>query len=261
MTLSKIVSGLGSSLAIIPLMAYLESISLAKGFAIKNDYKISNSQELIAVGAANFVGSFVSSFPITGSFSRSSINDQSNVSTAAGGIMVGTIVLLALAYLTPAFEYIPSATLGAVIIIALIQMFDWNGFVEIWRISTLDTIPLIVTFVACMFDTADGIIIGIGVHLVILLYRYACPKMVDKQENQILHVAIESDLFFPAAEKIGDQLMLLQELYEAKSITLNLSKVSEMDSASVQAIKTSITSLSKVNVLISAVVIFILERS
>jgi hypothetical protein len=30
-TLSKIISGLGSSLAIIPLMAYLESISIAKG--------------------------------------------------------------------------------------------------------------------------------------------------------------------------------------------------------------------------------------
>ena len=245
-TLGLIISGLSSSFAIIPLMSYLESISLAKGFAQKNDYKISNSQELVAIGGANLIGSFVSSFPITGSFSRSSINDQSNVATPAGGLTVGAIVLLALAYLTPAFEFIPSATLGAVIIMALSQMFDWKGFVDIWKISRLDTIPLVVTFIACLFDTADGILIGIGVHLVILLYRYAIPKMVDKQENGILNISIESDLFFPAAEKIGDQMLLFQELYGAKNITLNLSKVFEIDSASTQALKSTIQSSMKV---------------
>jgi len=62
---------------------------------------------------SNFFGSFVSSYPVTGSFSRSSVNAQSNVSTPAGGVMVGVLVILALAFLTPAFEYIPSACLGA----------------------------------------------------------------------------------------------------------------------------------------------------
>ena len=88
-------------------MAYLESISIAKGFGMKNDYRVSNSQELVAIGMSNLAGSFVSSYPVTGSFSRSSVNDQSNVATPAGGIMVGTLVIFALAFLTPAFEYIP----------------------------------------------------------------------------------------------------------------------------------------------------------
>jgi len=34
---------------------------------------------------------------------------------------------MALAFLTPAFVFIPSATLGAVIIMAASQMFDWKG--------------------------------------------------------------------------------------------------------------------------------------
>ena len=137
-------------------MAYLESISIAKGFGLKNDYKVSNSQELVAIGFSNFFGSFVSSFPVTGSFSRSSVNDQSNVATPAGGIMVGVLVLLALAFLTAAFEYIPAAVLGAVIIMAASQMFDLKGCLEIWHISKLDAIPLIVTFVGCLFDTGKG---------------------------------------------------------------------------------------------------------
>ena len=40
---------LGSGLFIIPLMAYLESISIAKGFSIKNDYKVDATQELVSL--------------------------------------------------------------------------------------------------------------------------------------------------------------------------------------------------------------------
>ena len=98
-TTYKLIKAIGSSLAIIPLMAYLESISIAKGFAVKNDYRVDTSQELVAIGISNFMGSFVSSYTVTGSFSRSSVNDQSSVATPAGGIYVGALVLMAIAFL------------------------------------------------------------------------------------------------------------------------------------------------------------------
>ena len=46
-TFSDIQSALGTGLFIIPLMAYLESISIAKGFAVKNNYKVDATQELV----------------------------------------------------------------------------------------------------------------------------------------------------------------------------------------------------------------------
>ena len=46
-----------------------------------------------------------------------------------------------------------------------------KGCREIYQISKLDCFPLVVTFIGCLFDTADGILIGIAVHLIILLYR------------------------------------------------------------------------------------------
>jgi len=48
---------------------------------------------------------------LKGSFSRSSVNAQSGVATPAGGGYVGGLVIMALAFLTPAFVFIPSATL------------------------------------------------------------------------------------------------------------------------------------------------------
>jgi MFS superfamily sulfate permease-like transporter len=97
------------------------------------------------------------------------------------------------------------------------QMFDYAGCVEIWRISKLDFIVLAVTFIGCLFDTADGILIGIAMHLVILLFKYAYPNMSDfVDENGVLTISFESDLYFPSAEKIEDQTILFQELYKSK---------------------------------------------
>merc|ERR1712098_195249 len=61
-------------------------------------------------------------------------------------------------------------------------------------------------------------------------------------------ITIESDLFFPAAEKLGDQIMLYQELYKTKRVVLNLEKVDEMDSAAAQSIKSTIESSIKKDV-------------
>ena len=69
--------------------------------------------------------------------------------------------------------------------------------VEIWKISKLDFVPLFITFVGCLIDTADGILIGIGVHLVILLFHYAMPDITDKQENNVLKIQIRTNLYFP----------------------------------------------------------------
>ena len=70
--------------------------------------------------------------------------------------------------------------------------------------------------------------------------------MTDSEENGVLTITIESDLFFPAAEKLGDQIMLYQELYKTKRVVLNLEKVDEMDSAAAQSIKSTIESSIKV---------------
>ena len=54
-------------------------------FSRVNNYKIQPTQELIALGITNILNSFVSGFPVTGSFSRTAVNSQSGVKTPLGG--------------------------------------------------------------------------------------------------------------------------------------------------------------------------------
>jgi sodium-independent sulfate anion transporter 11 len=91
------------------------------------------SQEMIALGFCNIVGSFVSSYPTTGSFSRTAVNAASGVRTTFGGVYTGTLVILALAVLMPACAYIPKAALAAVIITAVIFSIEYQLVVPMYR--------------------------------------------------------------------------------------------------------------------------------
>ena len=69
-------------------------------------------------------------------FVRSAVNAQSNVMTPLGGIFTGAIVLLALEFLSDAFQYIPAAALAAVIIMAVINLFDLRGMINVFKVNS-----------------------------------------------------------------------------------------------------------------------------
>lgn len=91
------------------------------------------TQEMLALGVCNILGGFVRSMPTTGSFTRTAVNNASGVQTQMGGIITGSLVLLACGLLTSTFVYIPKASLAAVIIVAMYYMFELESFRILWR--------------------------------------------------------------------------------------------------------------------------------
>jgi MFS superfamily sulfate permease-like transporter len=110
---------LAASSAVIALVGYLESISIAKAFARTNGYEVDASQELVALGAVNVIGSFFQALPVTGSFSRTAVNSSCNVRTQVAGIISGLVVILSFEELSSSFQYIPKASMSALIIVAV----------------------------------------------------------------------------------------------------------------------------------------------
>ena len=91
------------------------------------------SQEIVALGVCQCVGSFIGAFPMTASFGRSAINSASGVRTPLGGFVTGLIVIGACVFLTPHFAYIPTSALAAVIISAMIFTIEIEVLLPIWR--------------------------------------------------------------------------------------------------------------------------------
>lgn len=111
----------------------IDCLFLAKGKTVDA------TQEMLALGLCNIFGSFFQSMPVTGSFTRTAVNNASGVQTTLGGIVTGILVLLSLGFLTESFRFIPKTTLAAVIICAMIGMVDLEEIREIWRSKRMFT--------------------------------------------------------------------------------------------------------------------------
>jgi sodium-independent sulfate anion transporter 11 len=132
MDFTDMLSELGSSIALVPIIAVLGNVAISKAFGGAG---IDATKELVALSLSNVLGSFFSSMPVTGSFSRSAVNHASGVKTPIGGIYTGILVVLALSVLTPYFQYIPRAALSSVIISAVIFMIEYEIIKPLWRCS------------------------------------------------------------------------------------------------------------------------------
>ena len=127
---SEMVSTLGPAIIIIPVIAILESVAIAKAFSCGRP--VDASQEMVALGLCNIFGSFVQSMPTTGSFSRTAVNSASGVRTPLGGVYTGALVILCLAFLMPHTAFIPKATLAAVILTAVIFSVELHVLRPMW---------------------------------------------------------------------------------------------------------------------------------
>ncbi|XP_055380999.1 sodium-independent sulfate anion transporter [Condylostylus longicornis] len=207
---TEMVSNMGSGLIVVPLIALLENIATCKAFS--HGKPVDATQELIAIGTANIANSFAQGYPGSGALARGAVNNASGVRTQLGNLYTGTIVILALLYLTPYFYYIPKATLAAIIIAAVIFTVEYRVIKPMWRSKRTDLIPGLSTFIACLVLPLElGILVGIGINVVFILYHAARPKlrlefMVTDNGHKYLVLTPDRCIIFPSVEFVRNEI-------------------------------------------------------
>ncbi|KAL4251638.1 SLC26A/SulP transporter family protein [Abortiporus biennis] len=174
----NLVSALASELPVATIILLLEHIAISKSFGRVNGYKINPNQELIAIGVTNLIGTCFAAYPATGSFSRSALKSKSGVRTPAAGILTSIVVIVALYGLTPAFFWIPTAGLSAVIIHAVADLVASPRQVySYWRVSPLEFIIWAAAVLVTIFSTIEnGIYTSVCASAALLLIRIAHPR-------------------------------------------------------------------------------------
>ncbi|MEQ8707226.1 MAG: solute carrier family 26 protein [Phaeodactylibacter sp.] len=161
----------------IALVSFMESIAVAKAIQAKHkNYKISSNQELIGLGAANIVGSFFQSYPTTGGFSRTAVNDQAGAKTGLAAIISAVLIALTLLFLTPLFYYLPKAILASVIMVAVFGLIDIKEAKHLWQTDRADFWMLVATFAGTLsLGIEQGILIGVALSLGVVIFRTTLP--------------------------------------------------------------------------------------
>lgn len=175
---ANLISAVAGSLPSGVVILILEHIAISKSFGRINDYSINPNQEIIAIGFTNIWASFFGAYPSTGSFSRTAIKARSGVKTPIAGIFSAIVVILALYALTPAFYYIPDATLAAVVIHAVSDLVSGPSYVKrLYKVSFWEFFTFFAAIIITFFTTVEiGIYVSASLSAAILLVRIARPR-------------------------------------------------------------------------------------
>ena len=174
--LDAIMSLLAAAL-IIALVAFMESISMAKAMAAQTKDKIDPNQELIGQGLSNIGGAFFQSYPSCGSFTGSAINLQAGAKTGFAMVFNGIFVGVTLLFLTPYLYHLPKAVLAVIILLAVTSLITPDALKHTWKASRADGTTALITFVATLaFAPHLDKGIMIGAVLAILLHLYGTMK-------------------------------------------------------------------------------------
>ncbi len=98
--------------------------------------------------------------------------------TPAAGILCGIIVIVSLYGLTPAFFWIPTAGIAAVIIHAVADLVSNPSQVyKYWRISPFEFFIWVAAVLVTIFSTIEnGIYVSLSMSIALLIFRLAHPR-------------------------------------------------------------------------------------
>jgi SulP family sulfate permease len=162
----------------ISLVGFMESIAVAKRVATKHGRGdgIDSNKELIGLGLANIGGAFFGSYPVTGGFSRTAVNEQAGAKTGLAGIITAVVIGVTLLFLTPLFYFLPKAVLAAIIMTAVFGLIDLQEVRHLWKVKRGDLALLGITFVATLLlGIEEGILVGVGASLLWFIFRSTTP--------------------------------------------------------------------------------------
>ncbi|MDP3699383.1 MAG: SulP family inorganic anion transporter [Hylemonella sp.] len=171
-----------SAAIIIALVAFMESIAMAKAMAATTRQRIDPNQELIGQGMANLGGAFFQSYPASGSFTGSAINLQAGAQTGFAMVFNAAFVVATLLFLTPYLYHLPKATLGVIILMAVTSLVTPAALRHTWKASRSDAFVALLTFVVTLLAAPHldkGILIGAALAIMIHLYRTMRPRVVQ----------------------------------------------------------------------------------
>lgn len=204
----------------IALLAFAEAMGPAQQLAKEHGYRVDANRELIAIGASNSGAGLFQGFPIGASLSKSAANDRAGAHSPMSLVVAATTTALVALFLTPLFQELPEAALGAIVIVAVSEMERVAPLMRLWRIRRADfVVALIALLGVLVVGILAGLALAVVVSLGLIVWRAgeghlevvgAAPPPEDVEAGEprpaggLLVVRPTQMLFFANADEIRD---------------------------------------------------------
>ena len=151
--LEGIESLVGGALAI-ALMCFMETASVAGAVRRRSEPQIDNNQELTANALACVLGGLFRSMPAAGGFSQTAMNQRAGARTQLSAFVTVALAVACALFLGGVLSDLPAATLGSLVVVAVIGLIQPMQFVRYWRLDKL-------SFWIAVVTTVGGLVLGL----------------------------------------------------------------------------------------------------
>lgn len=250
------------TIAVLGAIESLLSATVADG--VTGSHTNSNT-ELIGQGIANITVPFFGGIPVTGAIARTMTNITNGGRTPVAGIVHALVLLLIFLFAMPLINYVPMATLAAVLMVVAYNMSGWRTVVSVFHSPKSDISVLLVTFIlTVIFDLTIAIEIGLLLAVVLFLRRVTenteikvyseqldVAEGTDLSQHEVLDVAkgvsvyeIDGPFFFGVATKFDE--MMRSALADKPIVRIiRMRKVSFIDATGLHNLEVLIRSSQK----------------
>lgn len=220
--------------------------------------------ELMGQGIANCVVPFFGGIPVTGAIARTMTNITNGGRTPVAGLIHALVLLLIFIFLMPLINFVPMATLAAVLAVVAYNMSGWRTIVALTKAPASDISVMTVTFfLTVVFDLTIAIEIGLLLAVVLFLKRVTQNTEIkvysqqldvaegtdlDASHHEVLDVLpgvsvyeIDGPFFFGIATKF-DEMMRSTLVDKPKVRIIRMRKVPFIDSTAMHNLETLIRS-------------------
>ncbi len=250
----------------IAMIAYVESVAIAKVTVRSKTEKISPNQELIALGTANIASAFTGGMAVAGGFSRTMVNFSAGARSQMATLIAVVLLSIAVVTVSEQFQMIPKAALAAIILVAIFPLIKISDFFKTWKFDKGDGVAEVMTFLGVLaLGIEEGVAVGVVATIGSYLWKTSHPHIavvgqVGNTEHfrnvknyqvstwpSLLLVRIDSDMTFAnvnyIVEYIEDAVSTAGDRLE--HVVLVCSSISDIDTTAFEGIENLHHALSK----------------
>lgn len=167
-------------------------------------------RELLGQGAANIVSGSLGGLPVAGVAVRTSANVHAGAVSRNSTMLHGVLVVAAALLMVPLLEFIPLASLAALVMAVGIQMVSLHHIrtvtrhreVLVYAVTTLGVVSL---------GVLEGVALGIAVAVGVALHRLTRTRITHQEEEGAHHVHVRGQLTFLAVPRLSRALHLVPQ--------------------------------------------------
>jgi sulfate permease, SulP family len=249
-----------SSAAGMMLVIFSEALGAGQTFADEHGYRLESSQEMIALGLANIGSGVLGGLACGGSLSQSAVNDGAGARSQVSPIVAALLSLITVVALTPLFKDLPEAVLAALIIHAVSHLMKVGEMRRFYRLVPREFWLGMITFGGVIvIDVLPGLVIGVVMALVLLIYRASRPPLALLGTNPgesgafedmarhpeavpvpgVLIIRPDAALFYANAQGVRDAVdsLVASSMTPVRAVVLDLETTDNLDITTTEQIE------------------------